>query len=324
MIKPIGGYFEWEFATNNGSFPHSDGVLLNSGRHSLEYILKSLDTIRCLWIPYYTCDVVLQPIERLRIPYSFYHINKDFTLAEEVALSEGEYLIYTNYFGLMDAYCKDLAKRYANQLILDYAQALFAPFIEGINVFYSPRKFVGIPDGGIAYVNNIPSIEFHKDYSYDKCAHLLKRHDLTPMDGYNDFRNNSHIIAVSPLSSMSTLTKRMMSSLDFDFIRNQRVSNFSYLHKNLSNSNELQIPSFDSFSCPMVYPYYTNDSKLRKHLISNQIFIATYWPNVLEWCKEDDIEYNLATKIIPIPIDQRYNEDDMRRIIQLLYMNYEK
>ena len=63
MIKPIGGYFEWEFPTNTETFPHSDGVLLNSGRHSLEYILKSLGVINRLWIPYYTCDVVLQPIK---------------------------------------------------------------------------------------------------------------------------------------------------------------------------------------------------------------------------------------------------------------------
>ena len=71
MIKPIGGYFEWEFPINNSSFPHSDGVLLNSGRHALEYILKSLGEINRLWIPYYTCDVVLQPIERLGVAYSF-------------------------------------------------------------------------------------------------------------------------------------------------------------------------------------------------------------------------------------------------------------
>ena len=86
MIKPIGGYFEWEFPANTGLFPHSDGVLLNSGRHSLEYILKSLGEIRRIWIPYYTCDVVLQPIERLGIPYTFYHINRDLKLAKDLIL----------------------------------------------------------------------------------------------------------------------------------------------------------------------------------------------------------------------------------------------
>lgn len=317
MLKPIGGYFEWEFPANNGSFPHSDGVLLNSGRHSLEYILKSLGAIKRLWIPYYTCDVVLQPIERLGIPYSFYHINKDFILAEEIALSEGEYIIYTNYFGLMDAYCKEMAKHYGNQLILDCAQAFFAPRLKGINTFYSPRKFVGIPDGGIAYANNPTSLELPTDNSYDKCAHLLKRHDLTPMDGYNDFKESSHKIASSLLSSMSILTQKMLLSLDYDAIKKRRFSNFISLHEHLASSNELQIPSQDSFSCPMVYPYYTKDSELRKRLISNQVFVATYWPNVFEWTREE-IEYKLSKNIIPIPIDQRYDDKDMMRIVEII------
>lgn len=317
-MRAIGGYFEWEFPTNGGSFPHSDGVLLNSGRHSLEYILMSIGQINRLWIPYYTCDVVLQPIESLGIPYSFYHINKDFTLSEDFELEFGEYLIYTNYFGIMDEYCKKLAIHYGENLILDYAQAFYASHIEGINTFYSPRKFVGIPDGGIAYTNISIDIELRKDHSYDRCVHLLKRHDLLPMDGYNDFKDSSHKIANSSLSLMSTLTKNMLTSLDYESIKEKRLANFTFLHTHLTESNELQMPSLDSFSCPMVYPYYTADTNLRKRLIANQIFVATYWPNVFEWCKERDVEYNLCKNIIPLPIDQRYGEEDMQRIINII------
>lgn len=317
-MKPIGGYFEWEFPANDGSFPHSDGVLLNSGRHSLEYILMSIGQINRLWIPYYTCDVVLQPIERLGIPYSFYHINKDFTLTEDLEVEAGEYLIYTNYFGIMDEYCRTLGTRYRDNLILDYAQAFYAPHIGGIKTFYSPRKFVGIPDGGIAYTNKPIDIELQSDHSYGRCAHLLKRHELEPMDGYNDFKESSHQIANSYLSKMSNLTQKLLLSLNYAAIMERRINNFTFLHAHLSDSNLLQIPSLESFSCPMVYPYYTADTELRKRLISNQVFVATYWPNVLEWCKEGEIEYDLCKNIIPIPIDQRYGKEDMRRIWRLI------
>lgn len=318
MIKPIGGYFEWEFPTNNGWFPHSEGVLLNSGRHSLEYILKSLGDIRRIWIPYYTCNVILQPLECLGIPYSFYHINNDFTLAEDIILQKDEYLIYTNYFGIMDAYCKELASYYGYQLILDYAQAFFAPHIDNINTFYSPRKFVGIPDGGIAYSNYPLCVEFQKDLSYNKCVHLLKRHELTPMDGYKDFKESSYKIANTPISSMSNLSRKILSSLDYERIRKIRISNFAFLQIYLSESNKLRIPSLESFSCPMVYPYYTNNLELRERLITNQVFVATYWPNILEWCNERDIEYELCKKMIAIPIDQRYDVEDMMRIIEII------
>jgi len=78
------------------------------------------------------------------------------------------------------------------------------------------------------------------------------------------------------------------------------------------------VPSLDSFSCPMVYPYYTKDSELRKRLVSNQVFVATYWHNVFVWTKEGEIEYELSKSIIPIPIDQRYDDRDMMRIVGLI------
>lgn len=318
MIKPIGGYFEWEFPANTGSFPHSDGVLLNSGRHSLEYILKSLGVINRLWLPYYTCDVVLQPIQRLGITYSFYHINKDLKLAGDVVLAEGEYLIYTNYFGIMDEYCNALAARYGNQLILDNAQAFYAPHIEGINTFYSPRKYVGIPDGGIAYVNKPLYLELEQDCSYGRCSHLLKRHELAPMDGYNDFKDTSNQIARASLSNMSSITQKILQSLDYVAIKERRIANFLFLHEHIANSNMFSVPNIDSFACPMVYPYYTNDGELRKRLITNQVFVATYWPNVSDWCKVGEIEYELCKNIIPITIDQRYGEDDMKTIVNII------
>ena len=318
VMIPIGGYFEWEFPVNNGSFPHSDGVLLNSGRHSLEYILMSIGRISRIWVPYYTCDVVLQPIEKLEIAFSFYHINKDFTIAEDIDLGQDEYLIYTNYFGLMDEYCHVLSVCYRGNLILDYAQAFYAPQIDGINTFYSPRKFVGVPDGGIVYSVNSLSIDLPKDKSYDRCTHLLKRHELSPMEGYNDFKESSHQIATLSLSKMSMLTQRILSSLDFENIKERRISNFTFLHTHLASTNELDITSFDSFTCPMVYPYYKQDTDLRKRLIANQVFVATYWPNVLEWCKGGDLECELCNNIIPIPIDQRYEEEDMKRIIEII------
>ena len=72
--KAIGGYFELELP-DYGGFLHDDGVLLNSGRNALEYVLLSLPNVRHLWIPYYTCDAILEPIKKLDIVYSFYRMN---------------------------------------------------------------------------------------------------------------------------------------------------------------------------------------------------------------------------------------------------------
>lgn len=318
MKQYIGGYFELELPHNQKTFPHSDGVLLNSGRHSLEYILCSLGKIKRLWIPYFTCDVVIQPVKFLKVPYSIYHINADFTIAENIVLEENEYILYTNYYGIMDAYCKVLASIYGQHLIIDNAQALYAEHLKGVSTFYSPRKFVGVPDGGIAYINSVYDVVLVKDVSYDRCSHLLKRYDLIPSEGYQDFRDNAHKITESTMSEMSNLTEALLSSIDYDSICEQRISNFKYLCKHLSLLNGLQMPPLESFACPMVYPFYAKISKLKERLISNQVYVATYWPNVLNWCNPDDLEYKLTTNIIPLPIDQRYDIDDMDYIINII------
>ena len=122
MGDAIGGYFELELP-KRGSFVHDDGVLLNSGRNALEYVLRSMPDVRHLWAPYYTCDSILEPITKLGIPYTFYHINERLELKDGLMLQDGDYLLYTNYFGIQDSYVKQLAMQYGSQLIVDNAQA---------------------------------------------------------------------------------------------------------------------------------------------------------------------------------------------------------
>lgn len=319
MMKAIGGYFSLELPPFQGSYIHENGIHLNSGRNALEYILRSLPDIQCLWIPYYTCDVVLEPLKKQDIPYRFYSVNEFLELADEIELGKDEYLLATNYFGIKDSYIKELASRYGERLIVDNAQAFFTEPIAGIKTVYSPRKFVGIPDGGIAYMENGLDVSgLEQDISYDRCSHLLKRLDLGAEAGYADFRENSHQLMNQPIKRMSNLTWNLLQSIDFDSVKKQRRENFKQLHEVLSGINRLHIPSMNTFACPMVYPFYTSDDTLKKHLIENKIFVATYWPNVLEWCKDGMLEYELAGKVIAIPIDQRYGKESMNKIIKMI------
>lgn len=314
-MKPIGGYFELELP-NRGGFLHDDGVLLNSGRNALEYVFRALGDVKLLYVPYYTCDVVMEPILKLNIPCTFYHINPSLELDVLPSLNAGDYLIFTNYFGIKDEYVKRLADYYGSQLVVDNAQAWFADPIEGVSTIYSPRKYVGVPDGGVAYCpKHLDESVFEQDYSYERCAHLLKRIDLSPSDGYADFKATSKKLVGQPIKRMSKLTKAMLASIDFESVKSKRRENFEYLHKHFCETNLLDLPSLDSFACPMVYSYLVNGASLKQKLIEKQVFVATYWPNVLEWCKPQGWEYELADKVAFIPVDQRYGMEDMQRII---------
>jgi hypothetical protein len=73
----------------------------------------------------------------------------------------------------------------------------------------------------------------------------------------------------------------------------------------------------------MVYPYLSSAKGLRERLIENKVFVARYWPNVLDWTTKDDIDYLLAYQMQPLPIDQRYGVEEMNRTISLIKNEYD-
>lgn len=314
MDKEIGGYFSLELHSSNQYIPAFEGIHLNTGRNSIEYILRSLKNVNKLLIPYYTCDSVLEPIEKLGIEYEFYSINIDLEIDSEIVLGEYDYLLYTNYFGIKDGYVGILNKKYGNRLIVDNAQALFAE--PTVLCAYSPRKFIGIPDGGMAFTADKPDIQMEQSISYDICSHLLKRIDCGGNSAYTDFRANCKSLSRQPIKRMSRLTETILESVNLQEVISVRNNNFNYLHLRLHDTNKLKVPLAGTFACPMVYPYYVEKDDLRKKLIDSKIYVATYWPNVFDWCMNDSTEYKLAKYILPLPVDQRYGIEDMERIIE--------
>lgn len=311
MIEPIGGYFSLELPKHEEY--HKDAIRLNTGRNCLEYILRCRKYNK-VYIPYYTCDVVLEPFQKLDITYEFYHVNIHLEICKEIRLKKGEALLYTNYYGLKQRYVERLAQKYGQQLITDNTQAFYAKPIANIDTFYTCRKFFGVPDGAYLYIDKQLDIELEQDESYKRCAFLLKRIDLNPEAGYGDFRDISKSLVGQPIKKMSKLTQRMMQGIDYTEVAQQRKTNYIQLQKSLNSSNRLNLPLEDD-AVPMVYPYLTPTKDLREKLIENKIFVARYWPNVLEWATEKDIEYLLAYQMQPLAIDQRYGVEDMNRII---------
>lgn len=317
-MMEIGGYFELEFPKGDMSLvPH--GLFVNSGRHALEYILRSLgERVKRVLLPYYTCDVVLEPIKRLNLNYRFYHINPNLEIADTPDLKDGDYLIINNYFGIKDKYIEEMSKNFGEKLIIDNAQAWYCPPQTSSNYFYSPRKFFGLPDGGVVGCPIEYKLELAEGFSANRCSHLLKRIDSGATSGYQDFKSNSIQLKDEPLTRMSKLTERMLSTVDFEWTKIRRRSNFEILHSAMGSTNQLVLPSMDEFACPMVYPYMSGQLDLRKKLIYNKIFVATYWPNVLQWCNEYSLEFIFTRQIIPIPIDQRYGSEEMSYIINII------
>ena len=310
----IGGYFGLEL--RRGEHYHKNAIRLNTARNCFEYVLRTRGSAK-VYIPYYTCEVMLEPIRKLQIEYEFYHINELFEPTVLPKLTANEAFLYTNYFGLKQKCVKSLAMEYGKQLIVDNAQAFYAEPIDGIDTFYSARKFFGVPDGAYLYTDKPLQQEFEQDCSNERTAHLLKRIDLGPEPGYQDFRMNEDVLCNQEIMRMSKLTEAILCGIDYESVKRKRRENYAFLENALKDSNPIHL-KMDDDTAPMVYPYLSDDVLLKQKLIENKIFVATYCPNVKEWTMENMLENELTAKLLPIPCDQRFNFEDLQRIISFV------
>lgn len=312
-MDEIGGYFELEL--RKGEHYHKNAIRLNTARNAFEYILR-VRKYNKVYIPYYTCEVMVQPLLKLGIKSEFYQINEKLEPINLPQLKYSEAFLYTNYYGLKQSCVERLAEIYKHQLIVDNAQAFYTPAIKGIDTFYSARKFFGVPDGAYLYTDRLLDEEIEQDKSFYRMKHLIQRIDEGAESAYSLFKKNDNALDNQPIKQMSRLTERILQGIDFDFIKYRRRENYNFLSKNLFSRNILQL-ELPNDAVPMVYPYVTEDLKLKKRLISNKVFVATYWPNVFKWADKKMLDYKLAEQLIAIPIDQRYSLANLECILNL-------
>ena len=242
FTKSIGGYFGLELF--DGEHFYKNAIKLQTARNCFEYVILTKQ-YRKIYIPYYTCEVIVEPLKRHNIDYKFYRINELLEPVETIDLSAGEAFLYTNYFGIKDDAVNRLSKLYGEHLIVDNALAFFSQPIEGIDTFYSPRKFLGVADGGYLYTDKISTNTFEQDVSFDRMSFLLKRIDISAEAAYNDFQKNESSLSNMPIKNMSNLTDSILRGIDYEIVQNKRLENFRFLHNALKDENRLKI----DFSC---------------------------------------------------------------------------
>ncbi len=312
-MSAIGGYFELEL-NKQGEY-HQDAIRLNTGRNALEYIILA-NSYKKIYIPYFTCGVLLQPLNKNNIIYEFYHIDENLEPVFDFSKIKDEAFLYTNYFGLKDNYILNLSGKCKN-LIIDNAQAFYAPPIKGINTFYSPRKFFGVPDGAYLFTDNTLKTTLKKDQSYQRFQHLLQRIDESAEQGYNNFIKNETLLNDLPVMQMSDLTKMILKAIDYKTVASKRINNFEYLEKHLKGINKITF-KLNKGQVPMVYPFLTDDLALRDKLIKHKIYTSRYWDEVNTIVAKNSHEYKFANKLIHLPVDQRYDEADLSKIIEII------
>ena len=234
----------------------------------------------------------------------------------EKKLSEGEVLYVVNYYGqLTNSELKQLHAQH-KRIILDNSQDFFAIPVENIDTLYSCRKFFGVPDGGYLYTTAMLEGEIEQDISYDRMTYLLGRLELDAATFYSSYVEANMRFANENMKTMSKLTKNLLGNIDYKKVKAIRTENFEFLHNELKDINmlNLRVPE-GAFMYPL---FVDNGSRVKRKLIEKKIYIPTLWPDVFENNDKNSIEWKFAEDIVPLPIDQRYTQEDMEYVLEVL------
>lgn len=327
-MKEYGGYLPLELNERSEYFRFGmDSMLrVNCGRSAILCAIADGGYAK-VHLPLYTCRSVSEALIKRDIPFSFYHIDKNFRPVN-VSLKNREVLLWTNYFGIgSQTGAESIAAEYRN-VILDNTQAFFAgPVMDVYNV-YSCRKFFGVSDGAYLIHNGICRMNLEKDYSAQAAQYLLDSVERGTNGAYQGSLANEKRIEETDILGMSELTQRILRSVDYEMVKQRRKKNFWYLHERLKGMNQLEVLNgCGTFGggedcadgrIPMVYPFLYECEGLREYLISCHIYVPQWWKWVVGSGEADAFELMLSQHLFALPIDQRYGEADMEEMCGLI------
>ena len=323
MEREFGGYLPLERNRGTHFFagvPHAHVYAVNSGRSGIALIARARG-IKKLYIPRYLCDTVYLALEENGIAYSFYMLDE--TLRPLLPqIEEDAWILIVNYFGCLGAAEMEAMHARYGRVIFDHTQGFFANMPTQTNNcwhVFSARKFFGVTDG--AYVvcadteEAIDLSAYPQDRSWPRSMHLLQQIEDGTHAGYKKDLFSEEQIGFA-IQRMSPLTSYLLEGLDYTAIRDQRRKNLARLRERLDDCNLLPDALYGEDM--MVYPLLTNDATLRARLVSQKIYVPQWWKYVMELVPEDTVEYRFSEKLCALPLDQRYTEDDMDQMADIV------
>lgn len=308
-MREIGGYIELD--EYSGPMLHDQAIALNCGRSCLAYLIESR-SIRKIALPLFLCDVVRRTCEQYGVRLRFYPIDEAFS-PQIPALDEDEWLYVVNFYGQITAERMETLVRQHPHIIVDNAQAYFDLPIPGVDTLYTCRKFLGVSDGGFLYTDAPLARELPLDASFDRVRFVLGRYERSAPEFYRESSENNERFSEEPVMRMSRLTQNLLHGINYEWIKQKRTENYVFLAERLDAFNRLAPRRVEG---AYAYPLWVeNGAQIRKTLAQKKIYIPCLWPNVLTEAPEHSLEYDLAGNILPLPCDQRYDTNDMLRVI---------
>jgi hypothetical protein len=314
-MREIGGYLEFE--RFYGHEYYEDLFRFDSVRSCLIFVIQQ-KKYKKIYIPYYLCGCIKEILYDYRIEYDLYNINSDFSPLFDKKLNKNECLFIVNYFGQFTNDELIRLKDEFNNIFIDSTQSFFQPPVQGIDTAYSCRKYFGVSDGAYLY-SKLPKKEYTRlgfNISHNKMLYTMGRYETTADKYYTLFKKSESIKRGQPIKRMPLLVQNILKGISYELVKEKRIKNFNFVNNNIMLGNEIKIKNKAGL---FFYPLLVKDGFIIKEkLIRKKIYVPTFWDNVLKTTLKNTIEYHLAKDMILLPIDQRYDTDDMQYVLNII------
>ena len=340
----IGSEFETDESLIGGSknnivFLDDKNIFMFSGRTCIDYILKdikiSYKDVKKAYLPRYCCQSMIHPFVDNDIECKFYSLNDDLTKAELDNVDDCQIiLIMGNYFGFNhNLYDYKQLKKIQSKgkiVIEDCTHSLFSEqrYENSDYRFASIRKWLPVVSGAICMKKD--NFLYHPNLGKpDKRMLKLKQEAMCEKKSYINNETlckesylkkfeyfNEYLVSNYKLYGIDDYSKEIIKTFDFDALKKQRIKNAKFLIDAINNidSTLLVYKQLQKDDCPLFVPIKTKHrDKLKKALIHERIYCPSHWPKPS--IKEN---HNLYDTELSLVCDQRYDIEDMNRIIECI------
>jgi hypothetical protein len=283
---------------------------------------------RTAWLPSYLCAAILEPFRKLRIPVRFYNDGPNFENTDSRwtgDIRQGDLVLLIHYFGFPNKTVPTTELISRGAVILeDAAQSLFVKqqYPNSVGIVYSPRKFFGVPDGGLAVsIRDVfrrnalqpPPENWWKDAL--AVAQIRREFDLAGGGENRWFPLFRQVEESHPLGlyRSSDLSRALIESgIDYQGLKRTRRDNYQTLASLLRE--HAVFPNLDEEVVPIGFPVRVNAHQRDKVLdffYHRKIYPPVHWRIdgvVPEKYAESHL---LSNSTLTLICDQRYSKDEM-------------
>ncbi len=327
MMREIGSEF-WDVPQAeecNGIFPESTQWFL-SGRFALTSIIKDIQTkhkVSSVYMPSWCCDSMIHPFLKAGMEVRFYPVYiENGSLRQNVGdIREEEILFLMDYFGYHteENICK------SNTVVIrDLTHSVFSGVhCDADYYFGSLRKWAGFYTGGFAIGGSEEKLSSDDAYVYlRRSAMLAKRSYINGFSDNKDYLNlfrmaEERLECCAPAGAAPEDISSAQH-MNVSFIRDQRRKNAAILMDAFSDWTIF--PALNEKDCPLFVPIMVPEGKrneLRSYLIQKKIYCPVHWP-CTNLHKLDNQTAHIYENELSLICDQRYNELDMERIVDVI------